>query len=99
MDHLRRPHPGLLERVAEDPRVGLLEADAGRGGDEVEAAHQLERVQELGKRPDPVAHGADDQPALVEAVQCRGHLRVDVPMAGDQEQLGEAPEEGAPARP
>ena len=51
----------LLERPLEDARVGLLEADAGAGGDEVEVPDEVERVQQLGQVPDPVAHRSDRQ--------------------------------------
>ena len=92
--HLGRTHAGLLEGIAEDPRVRLFEPDAGGRRDEVEVTDQLEGVQQLRQRPDPVAHRSNDQVPRAETVQGGGHLREDVPVAGHEEQLGEAPEEG-----
>ena len=48
-----------VERPLEDARMRLLEADAGAGGDEVEVAHEIEGVEQLGQVPDPVAHRPD----------------------------------------
>ena len=52
------------ERPLEDGGVRLLVADARAGGDEVEVANEVERVEQLRQVPDPVAHGSHDQPPL-----------------------------------
>ena len=67
--------------------MGLLEADARAGRDEVEVPDQVERVEQLGQVPDPVAHRPDHQPALLERGQRRVGIGKDVPVAGHHEQL------------
>ena len=84
----------LFERPFEDPRMRLLEADARAGGDEVEVPHEVEGMEELRQVPDPVAHGADRQAALLQRGEGRIRIGKDVPVAGHHEQLAKPTEEG-----
>ncbi len=93
VDRLIGCHASLLEGVLEDAAVRLLEADARAGGHEIELAHQIEGMQQLGQVPHPVAHRPKDQAALADGVQGVVGIGEHVPVAGEHEQLVQPAEE------
>ena len=67
VDGLVRPDVEQLEGVLEDGRMGLLVAHPGADAEDLEVARQLERLQQLGCRPAPVAHDGEPQPGRLHA--------------------------------
>ena len=83
-----------LERVPEDARVRLLEANASTDHERIEVARQLEIVNELRPTPYPVADHAQPDAVGTQGVKRRHDVRKDVPSGASSEGFLDLVEDG-----